>query len=81
MNTFCEIKPEEGEERAGGHDNALVLALFVKHQVLQQVRLHRQRLLKSPFSAPWFALARAGIRQLVVEIKAIENDDLLPLWG
>ena len=36
--------------------------------------------IKSPFSGPRCVLALAGIRKLVVQSKAIENDDLLPLW-
>jgi len=36
--------------------------------------------IKSPFSGPVFALELTGIRRLVVQIKAIEKDDLLPLY-
>ena len=35
--------------------------------------------IKSPFSYPYFVLALAGIRRLVVHIMAIEKDDLIPL--
>ena len=35
--------------------------------------------IKSPFSVPGFALALAGIRRLVVRIKAIEKGDLMRL--
>ena len=34
---------------------------------------------KPTFSGPGFVLALAGIRRLVVHIKAIETDDLIPL--
>ena len=37
--------------------------------------------IKSPFKGPLFVLALAGIDRLVVHIKAIGNDDLLPLCG
>ena len=35
----------------------------------------------SPFLGPGFVLALAGIRRLVVQINAIENDDLIPFCG
>ena len=35
----------------------------------------------SPFSGPWFVLALVEIRRLVVQIKAIVKDDLIPLRG
>jgi len=41
----------------------------------------RLRVVKSPCLGPGFALALAGIRRRVVQIKAIEKDDLIPLWG
>ena len=34
---------------------------------------------KSPFSGSWIVLELVGIRRLVVQIKATEKDDLLPL--
>jgi len=37
--------------------------------------------IKSPFSGPRFVPALAGIRRLVVQIKAIEKGDLILLWG
>ena len=38
-----------------------------------------QRVINSPFSSPSFQLARAGNRQLVVNIKATDKDDLVLL--
>jgi len=38
-----------------------------------------QTRIKSPFSGPLFALALAGIRRRVVQIKANEKEDFLPL--
>ena len=35
--------------------------------------------IKSPVSGPLLVLALAGIRRLAVHIKAIEQDDLIPL--
>jgi hypothetical protein len=35
--------------------------------------------IKSPFSGPWFAWALAGIRLPVVQIQAVEQDDLIQL--
>jgi len=37
-----------------------------------------QSWIESPFSDPRFVLALAGIRQLVIRIKAVEKDDLIP---
>ena len=34
---------------------------------------------KSPFSAPQFAFALAGIRRIVIQIKSVGKDDLPPL--
>jgi len=38
-----------------------------------------QSRITSPFSGPSFVLALAGIRWRVVQIKAIEKNDLIPL--
>jgi len=37
--------------------------------------------ISSPFEGPSFALELAGIRRRVMQIKAMEEDDFLPLWG
>ena len=52
------------------------MVVHEERRVRPQVRLLTP--IKSPLSGPLFALPRAGILRRVVQIKAIEKDDLLP---
>ena len=36
---------------------------------------------KLPFSGPGFVLARAGIQRAVMQIKVMEEGDLMKVWG
>jgi hypothetical protein len=52
---------------------------FDKNYLLRGDTTSHQNRIKSPCPCPCFALALARVRRLLVQIKAIKKDDLIPL--